>query len=153
MRRRPGAHRNRKLERRSAEIIRSNESCVCYGEYLLSHRRDQVAVEATYGCDRPLGIITAKQAEFIPSSGRNGRVRNDFSDVEYIGLQPKAFSFNTFFHQHGSLTAPLAAKSSPRSIVVPTAMYSLILVSVLLVSNCMHATALTYSLFANSYLL
>jgi hypothetical protein len=80
------ARRNRKLERRSADIVRSNEHYVCCGEYLLPHGRNQVAVEATYGCDRPLGIITAKQAEFIPSSGRNGRVCNDLSDIEYICL-------------------------------------------------------------------
>jgi len=47
-------------------------------------------------------------------------------------------------------TAPLTAKSSPRLIVVPTAMKSLLPVSVLTVSRETQARELTNSLDANS---
>jgi hypothetical protein len=46
-------------------------------------------------------------------------------------------------------TVPFAAKSSPRSIVVPTAMYSLLPVSVLIVSSVTHDMALMNSFVAN----
>lgn len=50
------------------------------------------------------------------------------------------------------LTAPLAAKSSPRSTVVPTTIKSLLPLSVLAVSRVIQAMSLIYSFVANSYL-
>lgn len=49
-------------------------------------------------------------------------------------------------------TVPLAAKSSPRLIVVPTAMYSLLPDSVLIVSSVTQDMALMNSFVANSNL-
>lgn len=47
-------------------------------------------------------------------------------------------------------TEPFAARSSPRFIVVPTAMKSLLPVSVLAVSSVTHEIAFTNSFVANS---
>jgi hypothetical protein len=66
--------------------------------------------------------------------------RNSGESVEWI------------FNEHEELTLPFAAKSSPRLIVVPTAIYSLLPVSVLDVSSVTHDMALINSFVANSKL-
>lgn len=88
----------------------------------------------------------------IPASRALVQIGNDLHDFEDINLGGKRAELR-MVHEDAAHTAPLVAKSSPRLIVVPTAMKSFVPVSVLIVSNITQSTQLTNSFCANSYLL
>src|SRR6202042_2666662 len=110
------------------------------------HGRNEVSIQATYCCDRTFGIVPSPQLEFVPPLCSKLRIRDNFYKLENIGLhmlgQQKPYLSSVPFR----LTAPFTAKSSPRSIVVPTAMNSLFPVSVLSVSRVTHSRDVTNSL-------
>ena len=119
--------------------------------YLLTHRRYQVAVHAAEERDWPLGIVATEELQPPPTLDIHGRIRHHFDDLEDVylgGLVSPGYCGQW----QSELTAPFTARSSPRLIVVPTAMKSFIPDSVLMVSSGTETTQLTNSFAANSYL-
>jgi hypothetical protein len=61
--------------------------------HLLSHGRNEVALEPADGSDRPLGIIPAEQSELVPSLGILRRIRYDFHNFENVRLDIGHYQF------------------------------------------------------------
>jgi len=119
-----------------------------WDSYLLAHGGDEVTVQTTHRCDRAFAIIPGTQFEFVPPLCSILCIWDNFHKLKYIGLQ--TLSMQVWSLSIILLTAPLTAKSSPRSMVVPTAMNSLLPVSVLSVSRVTHSKDVTNSFGANS---
>ena len=120
--------------------------------HLLAHGRYEIAVYTAHGSHRPFCFVSTPQAKFEAAFHIRLEVRHYFDDLEHVCL------FMSMRNRPGKCigyeqrTAPLTARSSPRLIVVPTAMKFLCPDSVLTVSRGKHASELMNSFCANSYL-
>ena len=119
-------------------------------DYLLAHGRYKISVYAAYGSHWAFCFVPTAQTELKAALHTRPRIGHDFNNLEYVSLYTEMSRVIMF--QISEHTAPLTAKSSPRLIVVPTAMKSLCPDSVLKVSSDTHASEFTNSFDANSYL-